>query len=325
MRSRYLVTGGTGFLGSALVRRLVHEGCRVRVLDNNWRGRTTRLSDIQADVEFVEGDIRDADAVARAARGVESVCHLASVNGTRYFYTDPDLVLDVGVRGIVNVVDACIKARVPELVVASSSEVYQTPTRVPTDENVPLVVPDPRNPRYSYATTKILNEVMAFNYGRRHFERTLVFRPHNVYGPDMGWEHVIPEFIMRMIDLKGQPDPLSFEIQGSGTETRSFIYIDDFIDGLVAVLDRGQNLETYHVGTAEELSIAQVAHAVADQFQREIRLVAGESAHGGTPRRCPDISKLRGLGFEPRFSLEDGLPHVVSWYRAHAAERARAA
>src|SRR5206468_11891501 len=97
------------------------------VLDNNWRGNTRRLADIAAEVEFIDGDIRDAEAVSRAVKGIESVCHLASVNGTRFFYSDPDLVLDVGVRGIVNVLDACIKSNIPELVVASSSEVYQTP------------------------------------------------------------------------------------------------------------------------------------------------------------------------------------------------------
>src|SRR5437764_891553 len=120
MRSKYLVTGGTGFIGSSLVRRLVHDGRQVRVLDNNWRGRSARLADLENDIEFIEGDIRDAEAVKRAAVGVDSVCHLASVNGTRYFYSDPDLVLDVGVRGIVNIVEACLKASVPELVVASS-------------------------------------------------------------------------------------------------------------------------------------------------------------------------------------------------------------
>jgi nucleoside-diphosphate-sugar epimerase len=325
MRSKYLVTGGTGFLGSALVRRLVQNGCQVRVFDNDWRGRSSRLADLQHQIEFVEGDIRDADAVVRAVEGIESVCHLASVNGTRYFYTDPDLVLDVGVRGIVNIVDACKRADVPELVVASSSEVYHLPPRVPTDEDVPLVVPDPRNPRYSYATTKLLNEVMLFSYGRRYFERAIVFRPHNVYGPDMGWEHVIPEFALRMVDLPAQPDPVAFPIQGTGRETRAFVYIDDFIDGLLLVLDKGQHLETYHIGTTEELAIADVARAVARQFDREIRVVPGEAAEGGTSRRCPDIGKLRALGYKPRYTLDDGLPSVVTWYRDHAAERVRVA
>ena len=325
MRAKYLVTGGTGFLGSALVRRLVHEGRSVRVLDNNWRGSSSRLADISQHIELVEGDIRDAEIVRRAVAGVDSVCHLASVNGTRYFYTHPDLVLDVGVRGIVNVVEACVQSEVPELVIASSSEVYQTPPRVPTDEKVPLVIPDPRNPRYSYATTKILNEVMALNYGQRHFERTLIFRPHNVYGPGMGWEHVIPEFTLRMVDLEQQRDPVMFPIQGSGSETRAFVYVDDFIDGLMCVLDRGEHLETYNIGTSEEVGIAELARMIGRCFGREIHIVPGAPAEGGTARRVADISKLRALGYDPTWPLRDGLPRVVQWYRAHSSERARAA
>src|SRR5690242_1448492 len=106
MSKHYLVTGGTGFLGSALVRRLLEDGHRVRVLDDNSRGATRRLADVLDSIELIEGDIRDADAVHQACARVDSVCHLAYVNGTEFFYTIPDVVLDVGVRGMINVIDA---------------------------------------------------------------------------------------------------------------------------------------------------------------------------------------------------------------------------
>ena len=128
-------------MGSALVRRLVHGGFRVRVFDNNSRGSVARLDDIKSQFEFIDGDIRDPAAVAHAIEGVDAVCHLAFVNGTEYFYSKPELVLDVGVRGIINVVDGCLQHRVGELVLASSSEVYHQPRIVPTDETVPLVIP----------------------------------------------------------------------------------------------------------------------------------------------------------------------------------------
>src|SRR5438046_1765265 len=131
-----LVTGGSGFIGSALVRRLVSLGERVRVLDDASRGRSERLDGV--DVELVRGDVRDADAVARAAKGVDRIWHLAAVNGTEFFYTKPDVVLEVGIKGITNVIDAALRHDVGELLVASSSEVYQTPPRVPTAEDVPL-------------------------------------------------------------------------------------------------------------------------------------------------------------------------------------------
>ena len=192
--SSILVTGGSGFIGSALVKALVRDGHSVRVLDDNSRGAPRSLREVEGDIEFIGGDIRDAAAVARAVHGMDEVHHLAFVNGTEFFYSAPELVLDVGVKGMINVIDACRSEGVGSLVLASSSEVYQTPPHVPTDEHAPLIVPDPTNPRYSYGGGKIISELMALNYGRKYFERVLIFRPHNVYGPDMGWEHVVPQF-----------------------------------------------------------------------------------------------------------------------------------
>ncbi len=103
-----LVTGGSGFIGSALVEALVSRGETVRVLDDNSRGALRRLRAVERDVELVDGDVRDAGAVEAAMRGIDEVHHLAFVNGTATFYSQPDLVLDVGVKGIVNVIDACI-------------------------------------------------------------------------------------------------------------------------------------------------------------------------------------------------------------------------
>src|ERR1041384_4020608 len=103
---RILVTGGSGFIGSALVKALGRAGHNVRVLDDNSRGRPRRLTDVEKDIEFVAGDIRDAAAVESAAKNTDEVHHLAFVNGTEFFYNAPDLVLDVGVRGLVNVIDA---------------------------------------------------------------------------------------------------------------------------------------------------------------------------------------------------------------------------
>src|SRR6185295_17443274 len=202
--SRILVTGGSGFVGSGLVKALVKAGHGVRVLDDNSRGCPRRLAGVAKDIEFIAGDIRDAARVEKATVGMDEVHHLAFVNGTEFFYSQPDLVLDVGVRGMVNVIDACRKHGIGTLVLASSSEVYQTPPKVPTAENAPLSIPDPLNPRYSYGGGKLISELMAINYGRKFFERVLIFRPHNIYGPDMGWEHVIPQFALRVKKLGPQ-------------------------------------------------------------------------------------------------------------------------
>lgn len=317
----YLVTGGTGFIGSALVRRLVHEGHNVRVLDNNLRGVPERLKDVAGSIELVSADIRDAGAVSEAARGMECVLHLAYLNGTEYFYSHPELVLDIGVRGMLNVLDACMEHNIRRFVLASSSEAYQTPPVIPTPEDVPLVVPDVLNPRYSYGGGKLISELMLVNWARKHFDWAVIFRPHNVYGPDMGWQHVLPQFVLRMQaahEATPGGQPLQFPIQGTGQETRSFVHIDDFTDGLMVMLDRAEHLNIYHIGTMEEVSVADVARRLGHvAFGREVNIQPGEAPQGATSRRCPDIAKLAALGYQPRISLDAGLKHTAEWYIAN--------
>ena len=316
---RILVTGGSGFIGSALVKALVKDGHAVRVLDDNSRGAPRRLAEVQKDIEFIAGDIRDAGAVQAAARGIDEVHHLAFVNGTEFFYSAPELVLDVGVKGMVNVIDACRAAGVGNLVLASSSEVYQTPPRVPTDESAPLIVPDPTNPRYSYGGGKIISELMAINYGRKFFERVLIFRPHNVYGPDMGFEHVVPQFALRLKRAadRHKTGPVPFEIQGDGSQTRSFCHVDDLVHGVMVMRAKGEHLGIYHIGTTEEVTIADVARRIATHAGREIAFVTRPAPEGGTQRRCPDIGKLGKLGYAPQVPLAQGLPPTVDWYWAN--------
>jgi nucleoside-diphosphate-sugar epimerase len=319
--ARILVTGGSGFIGSGLVKALLRSGAKVRVLDDNSRGSPRRLADIAKDIEFIAGDIRDSGAVEKAARGMDEVHHLAFVNGTEFFYSQPDLVLDVGVRGMINVIDACRKNGIGKLILASSSEVYQTPPKVPTDESAPLIVPDVQNPRYSYGAGKLISEVMAVNFGRKHFERVLIFRPHNVYGPDMGWEHVVPQLALRLhaLGVKQPSGRLRLEIQGTGQDTRSFCFIDDLVAGVMVMREKGEHLGVYHVGAGEEIAIGELAQRIARVAGRDIELVAGAPQPGGTARRCPDISKLARLGYKPRVPLSEGLPPTLDWYWKNAA------
>jgi UDP-glucose 4-epimerase len=327
MKQQFLVTGGTGFLGASLVRQLIKAGHRVRVLDDNSRGTPRRLIDLIGEFEMINGDIRNPQVVEAAARGSDCVVHLAAVNGTEFFYSKPDLVLDVGVRGILNVVDACRTCDIRHLVVASSSEVYQTPPSIPTNETVPLVVPDVLNPRYSYGGSKIVSELVAVNAGRTNFDRVTIFRPHNVYGPDMAWEHVIPQFCLRAIDQidKHPSGPLPFPIQGNGSQSRSFIHIDDMIEGLMLVIEGGDHLGIYNIGNPEELTIAAVATQIVNAFGREPHILPSKLPSGSTARRCPDISRLKALGFTPKISFATGLGPVVGWYRKHAHLRRAAA
>ncbi len=316
---KYLVTGGTGFIGSGLVKGLLNAGAQVRTLDNDSRGGREKLGPYVDRVEIITGDIRDPSVVRKAISGMDCVCHLAYINGTEFFYEKPELVLEVAVKGMINVLDACMAEGVKNLVLASSSEVYQTAPVVPTDETAPLMVPDVLNPRYSYGGGKIISELMLVNYGRKYFDRAIIFRPHNVYGPDMGWEHVIPQFAIRMKKLCAETQGIiDFPIQGSGEETRAFIYIDDFVEALIEVIKKGEHLNIYHIGTSQEITIGRLAEMTARCFGREIRIVPGRLQRGSTLRRCPDVSKLSALGFMPKTDLATGLSKTVDWYIRNA-------
>ena len=317
MDRRALVTGGSGFIGAAVVRRLTAAGYWVRVLDDNSRGRARRLAGLEADVEFVQADVRDGEAVRRAAAGVDVVVHLAYVNGTEFFYRFPELVLDVGIRGMLNVLDACREEDVGHLVVASSSEVYQEPDRIPTPEDTQLVIPDVLNARYSYAGGKLASELLTINWGRTGFDRVTVFRPHNVYGPDMGWEHVIPQLALRALETHERLESrtLPFSIQGDGSDTRAFMHISDCASAVERLVEQGEHLGIYHVGNPEEITIKALAEEIGRILDLRLDIRAGERPAGSPRRRCPDITKLRQLGFEPRVPLSEGLPATVNWYR----------
>ncbi len=317
---RYLITGATGFIGSALTRRLIRDGHEVVAVDNNLRGNSGRLADLKERLTLVECDVRDTSTLQQFARGCDAVLHLASINGTGNFYREPELVLDVGVRGILSVIDVCRTHGIGELLLMSSSEVYQMPPTIPTPETAPLTIPDPLNPRYSYAAQKLISEVIVLNYALNGFDHAVIVRPHNVYGPDMGWQHVIPAFTTRFARLlrKAPPDAtLRFEIQGNGSETRAFCHIDDLIEGSLIALNKGGHREIYHIGTEEEVTIASLAERIARRFGRNMTLVTTPVMQGSPTRRCPDIGKLRALGYCPQRPLDIGLPPVVDWYIRH--------
>jgi UDP-glucose 4-epimerase len=319
--SKAVVTGAGGFIGAYLVRALVRDGWEVVAVDNLARGLASRLDGVAGDIDWRDGDVRDAELMAEATKGAEVIFHLAAVNGTENFYNHPDLVLDVGIRGALAVVEAAAANGVPDLVLASSAEVYQTPPVVPTDESVPLMLPDSLNPRYSYGGSKILTELIAFNYHRDRFRKVQVFRPHNIYGPDMGWKHVIPQFIARAIEaVRDRPiGPIPFPIQGDGSETRAFCYVDDVVDGILLMQAQGAHRNIYHIGNSEMVSIAELVALLGASFGRDFELVRGPAAEGGTRVRCPDIGKLAALGYSPRIPLAEGLARTMAWYGEHPA------
>jgi nucleoside-diphosphate-sugar epimerase len=324
--SHHLITGGAGFIGAALAHRLVREGHEVTVLDRFSRGKSERLPE---EATTIKGDIRDESLVLCAVRGCDVIWHLAYVQGTQTFYADPKDVIDVALRGIMNVLRACeLQEEKPDLFLVSSSEVYQNPPAgmFPTDETVPLSVPDVTNPRYSYGGGKIASELATLAYSQAGvLGRAVIIRPHNIYGADMGRDHVIPQFAERMMYAIEDNSRL-FRIQGTGQETRSFCYISDCIDALMILLEKGEDRNVYHLGNpAEEHTIDALAHAVANWFDWEIRLVRGQLPKGSPTRRLPAIGKLAALGYRPHVSLAEGLAPTLDWYRRNAEPIAAAA
>lgn len=318
----HLVTGGCGFLGAALCRSLVSDGVAVRSLDDHSRGRASRLAGV-AEVEQSTGDVRDAASVSEVMQGVSVVWHLAAVNGTRNFYERPDVVLEVGLKGALNVVDAALQSGVDRLVLFSSSEVYQRAPSVPTAEDVPLVVPDPTNPRFSYGGSKIASELVALHMGQSRGLDVVIVRPHNVYGVDMGDDHVIPELATRLAVASDglSRHEVTLPIEGDGSETRAFCHVDDAIAGVRLAATRGKAGGIYHVGSEEEVRIADLASAIGEALGLQVTLEAGPRRAGSTPRRCPSIDRLRALGYAPAITLAEGLPPVARWYADRVMER----
>ncbi len=310
-----LVTGGSGFLGAALVEQLLAAGTEVRVLDDHSRGRARRLEHL--DVEIMDGDVRKYEDVRQAVEGCEEVWHLAYINGTRYFYEKPDLVLEVGVKGALHTLEASLAAGVRRYVLASTSETYNEPSHVPTTEKERLLIPDVTNPRFSYGGGKIASELLTIHYGGHRGLETVIFRPHNFYGPDMGGEHVIPEIARRIIEVSDglTKKKVDLPIQGDGSETRSFCFVTDGARGAFLAGRKGAPGEIYHLGTEEEISIAELIHLIAAELGIEANLVPGELRKGGTRRRCPAIAKVAALGYKPEVSLKEGIARSVSWYK----------
>jgi nucleoside-diphosphate-sugar epimerase len=262
-------------------------------------------------VYAVDLDVRDAEDTRRAVDGAEIVVHLAAIQGTGNFYRRPELVLDVNVRGVLNVADACAGAGVRRLVFSSSSEVYGIPSSFPTPESAPLQVPDSMNPRWSYGGSKILGELAVANVARAHGFEFTILRYHNVYGPAMGWDHVLPQFIARL-EL-AEP----FSVQGDGEQRRAFCYLDDAVEATAsAVLAERAACRILNIGNPHgEASIneliAMLSRVSGTAIEPQYVPFEGE----GTRRRVPDISLARTLlGFEPVVDLEEGLRTTYDWY-----------
>ena len=317
---RILVTGGAGFVGYHLARRLAaDEGDAITLLDDFSRGRSdAELHELSAleNVELVTGDVCEPDTWSRLDAAFDEVYHLAAIIGVRNVLERPYDVVRVNGLSTINLVDWLARNRGSKVLFSSTSEVYAWTRRfhelpIPTPEAVPLSLTDLRDPRSSYAGSKIFGE-LAISHGCRSIGAAYVIvRYHNVYGPRMGSEHVIPEVYERA--HRGQ-NPLTVY---SASHRRAFCYVTDAVEATIAAMrSTAADGETINIGNdQEEVTIRELAQRILAQAGLRRQIDEVEAANDPIERRSPDLSRARTLlGFEPRVSLDEGLRQTIDWY-----------
>jgi nucleoside-diphosphate-sugar epimerase len=316
--SRALVTGGAGFLGAHLARRLVAEGLRVDLVDDFSRGRRdAELASLAASggVRVLERDLSSPHALDEVDGDYRYVVHLAAVVGVAHVMRRPYAVLADSVAMLGNVVTAAQRQRdLARLVFLSTSEVYAGTLAnftlpFPTPETVALALAGLAEPRSTYMLAKLYGEAMCHHAG----VPMTILRPHNVYGPRMGLAHVIPELLQRACATAngGILEVASID------HRRTFCYVDDAIEMIWrAASSPACAGETFNVGVeAPEVSMGELAALVARTVGRELEIVALAPTPGSPARRCPDVSKLRALtGCAPAVDLATGVARTYEWY-----------
>jgi UDP-glucose 4-epimerase len=305
-----LVTGGAGFIGSHLSENLVAKGCRVTVLDNFSSGRRTNLSRVIADIELIEGDIRDFQTVERAAKECEVVFHLAAVVSVPQTVTQPLTSAMVNDLGTLHILEAARNAGSGAVVLASSSAVYGDDPGLPKRENM---IPKPLSP---YAVQKITGEYYARVYHDLYGIDTASLRFFNVFGPRQDpsspYSGVISIFMSKAV---AQTGPI---IYGDGTQSRDFVYVSDVVRAMIGAA-------TTKVAAGRSINVGSGTSIDINRLWRTIAGMAGISiAPRYAPPRAGDIIASVAsvdtaeslLGFKTEVSLEDGLERTFRWYAA---------
>ncbi|MFI5025514.1 MAG: NAD-dependent epimerase/dehydratase family protein [Solirubrobacterales bacterium] len=321
-----LVTGAHGFVASHLAKALLERGEAVRILDRpdprtadigGPRHSALDLLDIRSEVELAEGDLRDAEAVAAAVAGCDSVFHLAAQTIVGVARESPAETLEVNVRGAWNVFEACRESGVARVVFASSDKAYGASPELPYLEDFPLRAANP------YDASKAAADVIARSYANAYGLPLAVTRFANIYGGgDLNFTRLIPETTIAV--LEGRP-PV---IRSDGSPERDFLHVDDAVSAYLAIadaLDRdGARGEAFNAGGEHPHSVRAVVDLIADIAGTGIE---PEYLGAGTPdgeidRQYVDSTKLRELtGWRPRVELADGLRRTLDWYRDHPRAR----
>lgn len=310
-----LVTGGAGFIGSHLVRRLVADGLRVRVLDNLDTGREANLDGV--DLDFVRADVRDADAVLRATEGCAEVYHLAAVASVPRTVADPAESFAVNGLGTHHVLEAARRTGVACVVCASSAAVYG-PTHVPrVGEDAPL------RPQSPYGAEKACMEQLASAYAASYGLGVVCLRFFNVYGPrqdpNSPYSGVIAAFLAALVQGRVP------EVHGDGSQSRDFVAVDDVVTACRLAATKGAPGGVYNVGTGQPTSVIALLRALQSALGTSDAVRFGPRRAGDLDASCAQIARLEALGFRADVGLAEGLAATAAWYRANLPAGSREA
>lgn len=307
-----LITGGAGFIGSSLTRRLVERN-KIRILDTLRRNALADTGlDNHPNVELVVGDVCDPRAVREAMAGAQYVVHMAAIAGVDTVLNHPVLTMEIALEGTMNVLRAAVEAGgVKRFVDFSTSEVFGTYAfRVREADVTSLGAVG--EARWTYAVSKLATEHLAHNYWKAHQLPTCSIRPFNIFGPGQVGEGAIHGFTVRA--LRGEP----LTVHNQGDQIRSWCYIDDIVEGILLAMTRVEAIgQAFNIGNPRStITIYQLAHLIVRLANSASKVVMVPWNFADVELRVPDIHKAeRLLGYKPRVELEEGLTRTIEWYR----------
>ncbi len=313
MAKRVLVTGGAGFLGSHLCERLVSDGVDVICLDNFFTGRRENVDRLLDNPRF---ELMRHDVTEAMTLEVDEIYHLACPASPVHYQRNPVRTIRTGVLGTMNMLDVARDAHA-RILIASTSEVYGDPEVHPQPEHYWGHV-NPIGSRACYDESKRCAEAVAVSYARQHGVQVRIARIFNTYGPRLALDdgRVISNFIVQA--LRGEP----ITLYGTGQQTRSFCYVSDLIDGLVAMMASDCNAQPINLGNPGEFTIADLAHRVLQLTGSASKIIYRDLPEDDPRQRQPDITRAKKLlGWQPTVVLEEGLKRTIEYFRTCLAKK----
>lgn len=318
--SKYLVTGGAGFIGSHLVEALLHHGQKVRVLDDLSTGKRDNLSfvgnlpgGLASNYELLVGDVRNFDTVRQSMVGVDFVLHHAALGSVQRSLEDPITTNEVNVGGTVNILKAALENQVRGVVYASSSSIYGATPTLPKHEDLP---PAPLSP---YAASKLAGEHYCWVFARTYGLRVVSLRYFNVFGPRQDPESKYSAVIPTFVDAALHDRPL--EIHGDGLQSRDFTYVENVVDAnirAVRALTRADCGGVFNIACGERYSVLDVANFLSKLLGKSLQVNHTGPRRGDVKDSVADVTKAeKQLDYQPKTKFMDGLGKTISYYRDH--------